>query len=145
MKSMRAFDQVLTDLGIEDIGDRLIGSPERKVISGGQRKRVNIAMELLSDPSVLFLDEPTSGLSSYDAFRWSSLLRRLADGGKTIICTIHQPSIDIFKEFDALMMVARDKGDQRGNARAISDRRIRTRSSSSTPRPQRGAGIARGR
>ncbi len=106
--------QVLKDLGIEDIGDRLIGSPERKVISGGQRKRVNIAMELLSDPSVLFLDEPTSGLSSYDAAQVVRLLRRLADSGKTIICTIHQPSVDIFKEFDSLIMVARDKGDNAG-------------------------------
>jgi ABC-type multidrug transport system ATPase subunit/pSer/pThr/pTyr-binding forkhead associated (FHA) protein len=106
--------QVLTDLNIDDIGDRLIGSPERKVISGGQRKRVNIAMELLSDPSTLFLDEPTSGLSSYDAAQVVHLLRRLADSGKTIICTIHQPSVDIFKEFDALMLVARDKGDNAG-------------------------------
>lgn len=107
-------EQVLRDLNIEDIGNRLIGSPERKVISGGQRKRVNIAMELLSDPSVLFLDEPTSGLSSYDAYQVMSLLRRLADTGKTIICTIHQPSIDIFKQFDSLLMVARDKGDNAG-------------------------------
>jgi ABC transport system ATP-binding/permease protein len=106
--------QVLSDLNIDDIGNRLIGSPERKVISGGQRKRVNIAMELLSDPSVLFLDEPTSGLSSYDADQVVKLLRRLADGGKTIVCTIHQPSIDIFKEFDSLLMVARDKGDNAG-------------------------------
>jgi ABC transport system ATP-binding/permease protein len=110
----RRIHQVLADLNIDDIGDRLIGSPERKVISGGQRKRVNIAMELLSDPSVLFLDEPTSGLSSYDAAQVVQLLRRLADNGKTIICTIHQPSADIFKEFDALMMVARDKGDNAG-------------------------------
>lgn len=106
--------EVLKDLGIEDIGDRLIGSPERKVISGGQRKRVNIAMELLSDPSVLFLDEPTSGLSSFDAYQVTSMLRRLADKGKTIVCTIHQPSIDIFRQFDSLMMVARDKGDNAG-------------------------------
>jgi ABC-type multidrug transport system ATPase subunit/pSer/pThr/pTyr-binding forkhead associated (FHA) protein/ABC-type multidrug transport system permease subunit len=106
--------KVLTDLNIDDIGNRLIGSPERKVISGGQRKRVNIAMELLSDPSVLFLDEPTSGLSSYDAHQVVKLLRQLADGGKTIVCTIHQPSVDIFKEFDSLMMVARDKGDNAG-------------------------------
>ena len=105
---------VLSELNIDDIADRLIGSPERKVISGGQRKRVNIAMELLSDPSVLFLDEPTSGLSSYDAAQVVQLLRRLADGGKTVICTIHQPSVDIFKDFDSLMMVARDKGDNAG-------------------------------
>jgi ABC-type multidrug transport system ATPase subunit/pSer/pThr/pTyr-binding forkhead associated (FHA) protein len=110
----RRIRQVLIDLNIDDIGDRLIGSPERKVISGGQRKRVNIAMELLSDPSVLFLDEPTSGLSSFDAAQVVQLLRRLANGGKTIICTIHQPSTDIFREFDALMMVARDKGDNAG-------------------------------
>jgi ABC-type multidrug transport system ATPase subunit len=106
--------QVLKDLNIDDIGDRLIGSPERKVISGGQRKRVNIAMELLSDPSVLFLDEPTSGLSSYDAYQVMRMLRRLADSGKTVFCTIHQPSIDIFREFDSLIMVARDKGDNAG-------------------------------
>jgi len=106
--------QVLQDLNIDDIGDRLIGSPERKVISGGQRKRVNIAMELLSDPSALFLDEPTSGLSSYDAAQVIRLLRRLADSGKTIICTIHQPSVDIFKDFDSLIMVARDKGENAG-------------------------------
>ena len=106
--------QVLKDLNIEDIGNRLIGSPERKVISGGQRKRVNIAMELLSDPSVLFLDEPTSGLSSYDAYQVMKVLRRLADSGKTVFCTIHQPSVDIFREFDSLLMVARDKGDNAG-------------------------------
>jgi ABC transport system ATP-binding/permease protein len=106
--------QVLKDLNIDDIGGRLIGSPERKVISGGQRKRVNIAMELLSDPSVLFLDEPTSGLSSYDAYQVMRLLRRLADSGKTVFCTIHQPSLDIFREFDSLLMVARDKGENAG-------------------------------
>lgn len=106
--------QVLRDLNIDDIAGRLIGSAERKVISGGQRKRVNIAMELLSEPSILFLDEPTSGLSSYDAYQVVRLLRRLADCGKTIICTIHQPSVDIFKEFDSLLMVARDKGETPG-------------------------------
>jgi ABC-type multidrug transport system ATPase subunit len=110
--------QVLTDLGIDDIGDRQIGSPEMKVISGGQRKRVNIAMELLSDPNVLFLDEPTSGLSSYDALQVIRLLRRLATSGKTVILTIHQPSLDIYKEFDNLIMVSRDKGQ--GTSGALS-------------------------
>lgn len=105
---------VLTDLGIQDIMDRQIGSPERKVLSGGQRKRVNIAMELMSDPEIIFLDEPTSGLSSHDAEQVVKLLRRLADSGKTIIATIHQPSLDIYKLFDNLLMVARDKGDNPG-------------------------------
>jgi len=107
-------EKVLRELDILDIVDREIGSPEKKVLSGGQRKRVNVAMELLSDPDVLFLDEPTSGLSSYDAEQVIKLLRRLADSGKTIITTIHQPSLDIYKQFDNLLMMARDKGNKPG-------------------------------
>jgi ABC-type multidrug transport system ATPase subunit/predicted component of type VI protein secretion system len=106
----RRIQKVLTDLGIEDIAKRQIGSPEMKVISGGQRKRVNIAMELLSDPNVLFLDEPTSGLSSYDALQVVRHLRGLANQGKTVVLTIHQPSVDIYREFDNLIMVSRDRG-----------------------------------
>jgi ABC-type multidrug transport system ATPase subunit len=109
---------VLTRLNIDDIADRQIGSPEKKVISGGQRKRLNIAMELLSDPNVLFLDEPTTGLSSYDAFQVVKVLRQLADTGKTVVLTIHQPSIDIFKVFDNLAMVSRDKGSKNSGALA---------------------------
>ncbi len=109
---------VLSKLNIDDIAARRIGSPERKVISGGQRKRLNIAMELLSDPNVLFLDEPTTGLSSYDAYQVIKVLRQLADAGKTVVLTIHQPSIDIFKEFDNLVMVARDKGSNNSGALA---------------------------
>ncbi len=110
--------RVLTDLNIDDIGQRQIGSPEKKVISGGQRKRVNIAMELLSEPNVLFLDEPTSGLSSYDALQVVRLLHRLAGDGKTIILTIHQPSLDIYQQFDNLIMVSRDKGSSSSGALA---------------------------
>src|SRR5436190_14235029 len=65
-------------------------------------------MELLSDPLVLFLDEPTSGLSSRDAFNVMQLLRRLADSGKTILLTIHQPSLDVFKLMDSLALVSKD-------------------------------------
>lgn len=110
----RRIETVLNDLGVADIIDREIGSPEKKVLSGGQRKRVNVAMELMSDPDVIFLDEPTSGLSSYDAEQVIFLLRRLADNGKTIVATIHQPSLEIYKRFDNLLMVARDKGDNPG-------------------------------
>jgi ABC-type multidrug transport system ATPase subunit len=101
---------ILDALGILDKKNSLIGSPERKVLSGGQRKRVNIALELISDTPVLFLDEPTSGLSSYDAAGVVELLKRLSQQGKTIVATIHQPSLDVFRKFDNLIMISRDAG-----------------------------------
>ena len=103
-------DSILEQLGILDKKNTLIGSPEQKVLSGGQRKRVNIAMELITDTPVLFLDEPTSGLSSYDAEGVVDLLKRLAGQGKTIITTIHQPSVDVYRKFDNLIMISRDRG-----------------------------------
>jgi ABC-type multidrug transport system ATPase subunit len=103
-------DKVLNNLGISDKKDTIIGSPEKKVLSGGQRKRVNIALELINDTPVIFLDEPTSGLSSYDAENVVILLKKLAADGKTIITTIHQPSLDVFKQFDNLIMISRDRG-----------------------------------
>ena len=107
-------EKVLRDLGIPDKIDTVIGSPERKTLSGGQRKRVNIALELITDTPVLFLDEPTSGLSSYDAESVVDLLKELSKSGKTIITTIHQPSLKVYKQFDDLLMVSRDKGDSPG-------------------------------
>lgn len=103
-------DKILDALGILDKKDTLIGSPEKKVLSGGQRKRVNIAMELITDTPVLFLDEPTSGLSSYDAEGVVDVLKNLAREGKTIITTIHQPSVDVYRKFDNLIMISRDRG-----------------------------------
>ena len=103
-------DKVLTSLGIQDKKNTIIGSPERKVLSGGQRKRVNIAMELIAAAPVIFLDEPTSGLSSYDAENVVQVLKKLSKEGTTIVTTIHQPSLDIFKQFDALIMISRDRG-----------------------------------
>jgi ABC-type multidrug transport system ATPase subunit/ABC-type multidrug transport system permease subunit len=100
--------KVLVDLDIEHTQNVLIGSPQKKGISGGQRKRVNLAMELLTDPSLLFLDEPTSGLSSEDALSVMKVLRNLADSGKTILLTIHQPSLEIFQLLDNLVVVSRD-------------------------------------
>lgn len=99
---------VLCKLGLEGTEDVLIGSPEKKGISGGQRKRVNLAMELLTDPLVLFLDEPTSGLSSEDALLVMKLLRDLANAGKTILLTIHQPSLEVFRLMDNLALIAKD-------------------------------------
>ncbi|MGA3370345.1 MAG: FHA domain-containing protein [Terracidiphilus sp.] len=107
-------EKVLYDLGIPDKIDTVIGSPEKKTLSGGQRKRVNIALELITDTPVLFLDEPTSGLSSYDAESVVDLLKSLSKTGKTILTTIHQPSLRVYKQFDDLLMVSRDKGDRPG-------------------------------
>ena len=103
-------DKVLEGLGIPDKKNTVIGSPEKKVLSGGQRKRVNIAMELINDTPVIFLDEPTSGLSSYDAEGVIQMLKALSKEGKTIITTIHQPSTEIFRQFDGLIMIGRDRG-----------------------------------
>jgi ABC-type multidrug transport system ATPase subunit len=108
----RRIDRVLRQLGIAHIRDSLIGTPTRKVVSGGERKRVNVAMELLNDPPVLFLDEPTSGLSSEDALSVMQCLRELAREGRTILLTIHQPSRDVFRLMDNLAVVARDAGSR---------------------------------
>jgi ABC-type multidrug transport system ATPase subunit/pSer/pThr/pTyr-binding forkhead associated (FHA) protein len=91
------------------IQHRLIGYPGKKGVSGGQRKRVNVAMELLSDPTVLFLDEPTSGLSSTDARNVIKSLRDLANKGKTIVVTIHQPGYDVYEKFHCLAMMSNHK------------------------------------
>jgi len=107
--------KVLEQLRMVDKKDTIIGSAERKTLSGGQRKRVNIALELINDTPVLFLDEPTSGLSSYDAESVIELLKDLSKQGKTIITTIHQPSVHIYKQFDDLIMVNRDQGGKTGS------------------------------
>lgn len=101
--------RVLEQLGLHGIEDTRIGTPERRGISGGERKRVNVAMELVTDPSVLFLDEPTSGLSSEDALTVVKVLRALADSGKTVIVTIHQPSREVFELFNQIVVVGRDQ------------------------------------
>jgi len=84
----------------------VIGSPSKKGISGGERKRTAIAMELVSNPSVLLLDEPTSGLDTFTAFRIVALLRRLAHRyGRTVVATLHQPSSEIFHMIDDLYVL----------------------------------------
>jgi len=98
--------RVVADVGLTEKIDDLIGDAVKKTLSGGQRKRVNLAMELLSEPWVLFLDEPTSGLSSLDARTVIELLRKIADNGRTVIVTIHQPSIDVYSQFNLLAMIS---------------------------------------
>ncbi|MFH0880204.1 MAG: ATP-binding cassette domain-containing protein [Lentisphaerota bacterium] len=96
---------LLTDLGQAEAADLRVGSPLQKTISGGQRKRLNIALELIREPTVLFVDEPTSGLSSADSEIVMSLLKEQASRGKLVFVVIHQPSSKIFRMFDALWVL----------------------------------------
>lgn len=98
-------DSLLADLGLTETKDLKVGSPLEKTISGGQRKRLNIALELIREPSVLYVDEPTSGLSSRDSENIMDLLKELSLKGKLIFVVIHQPSSDIFKMFDKLQIL----------------------------------------
>src|SRR6056297_1820347 len=100
-----AVETVLENLGLLEISDIQVGSPLNKKISGGQRKRLNIALELIREPAVLFLDEPTSGLSSRDSENILDLLKELTLKGKLVFVVIHQPSSDIFKMFDRLLIL----------------------------------------
>ena len=100
--------KTLTDLDLMDIKDLKVGNPINKFISGGQRKRLNIGLELMREPSLLFVDEPTSGLSSTDSWNIIRLLKEQTIKGKLVIANIHQPSSDVFKMLDKLWVL--DKG-----------------------------------
>jgi ABC-type multidrug transport system ATPase subunit len=96
----RLVTETLRSLKIEQIRGKRIGSAEQKVISGGERKRVSIAHEIIMKPALLFLDEPTSGLSAEDAANVMGLLRDLTGRGTTIVVSIHQPSSEIYRKLD---------------------------------------------
>ncbi len=97
--------EVLENLGLDHRKDLRVGNALEKTISGGQRKRLNIALELIREPAVLFLDEPTSGLSSRDSENVIDLLKELSLKGKLIFVVIHQPSSDIYKMFDKMIIM----------------------------------------
>ena len=102
---VRRVTALLEDLGQADTAHQKVGSPLQATISGGQRKRLNIALELIREPPVLFVDEPTSGLSSADSDLVMSLLKQQAVRGKLVFVVIHQPSSKIFRTFDALWVL----------------------------------------
>lgn len=98
-------EEVLRSVGLSECKELRVGSVLDKTISGGQRKRLNIALELIRESKVLFVDEPTSGLSSRDSEMIMDLLKELTLRGKLIFVVIHQPSSDIFKMFDRLFLL----------------------------------------
>jgi len=106
-KIIESVNQTLIDLELEEVRDLKVGNPLKKIISGGQRKRVNIALELLREPTILFIDEPTSGLSSIDSEVVMNLLKQQTYKGKLVVVNIHQPGSDLYKMFDKVMIMDR--------------------------------------
>jgi ABC-type multidrug transport system ATPase subunit/ABC-type multidrug transport system permease subunit len=102
-------DDLIAQLRLEKTVDTIVGDSKVQGISGGERRRLSIACELVSSPSLIFLDEPTSGLDSTAATSLIEVLRSLADAGKTIIAVIHQPSQHVFAAFDDLLLVSEGK------------------------------------
>ncbi|XP_010917903.1 ABC transporter G family member 22 [Elaeis guineensis] len=105
-KEERAMD-VIYELGLERCQDTMIGGSFVRGVSGGERKRVCIGNEIIINPSLLFLDEPTSGLDSTTALRTIQMLHDIAEAGKTVVTTIHQPSSRLFHKFDKLILLGR--------------------------------------
>ncbi|XP_054447732.1 broad substrate specificity ATP-binding cassette transporter ABCG2 [Pteronotus mesoamericanus] len=97
---------VIQELGLAKVADSKVGTQFTRGVSGGERKRTSIGMELITDPSILFLDEPTTGLDASTANAVLSLLKRMSKQGRTIIFSIHQPRYSIFKLFDSLTLLA---------------------------------------
>jgi ABC-type multidrug transport system ATPase subunit len=107
-KIEQIIEQALVDFDLVEARDLVVGNPLKKILSGGQRKRLNIALELMREPSILFVDEPTSGLSSADSEKVMYLLKRQCLKGKLVFANIHQPASDIYKLFDRIIVM--DKG-----------------------------------
>mmetsp|Transcript_8772 Transcript_8772/g.16344 ORF Transcript_8772/g.16344 Transcript_8772/m.16344 type:complete len:652 (-) Transcript_8772:2368-4323(-) len=102
-------DELIVSLGIEHVQHTYCGSALVRGLSGGEKKRVAIGVELVTNPKILFLDEPTSGLDSYSSWKVVCILSALAKSGCACLCTIHQPSSEIFNVFDKVMLLARGK------------------------------------
>ncbi|KAM7533214.1 hypothetical protein Aperf_G00000125855 [Anoplocephala perfoliata] len=109
-------DALITKLGLTSVADVKIGSALVRGISGGERKRTNIGIELITDPSVMFLDEPTTGLDTYTASKLMRLLKRLTADGKTIIASIHQPNSSIYRQFDSVTLLCNGRAIYHGPA-----------------------------
>ncbi|XP_067909359.1 broad substrate specificity ATP-binding cassette transporter ABCG2-like [Heterodontus francisci] len=110
-------DLIISQLGLTKVSDSKVGTELIRGVSGGERKRTHIGMELITDPPVLFLDEPTTGLDSNTAKSVLMLLKRLSRCGRTIIFSIHQPRYFIFKLFDSLTLLANGRMVYHGPAK----------------------------
>ncbi|KAH6801487.1 ABC-2 and Plant PDR ABC-type transporter family protein [Perilla frutescens var. hirtella] len=106
-QKMAFVDEVMDLVELDNLKDAIVGIPGVTGLSTEQRKRLTIAVELVANPSIIFMDEPTSGLDARAAAIVMRTVRNTVDTGRTVVCTIHQPSIDIFESFDELLLMKR--------------------------------------
>ncbi|KAI8616157.1 ABC-2 type transporter-domain-containing protein [Chytriomyces sp. MP71] len=118
---MEAVENTIKLLNLEKCANTIIGNSTIKGVSGGERKRCAMAMEIITNPSVLYLDEPTSGLDTFTAYSVVSTLKNLALTGRTVIATIHQPSSEIYHLFDDLLLMAAGEIIYAGPAKSALD------------------------
>lgn len=102
-------ETMLAELGLSRCADTIVGGPLLKGISGGERKRTSVGVELIVKPSLVFLDEPTSGLDSYSALQIVQVLKKVANAGASVLFTIHQPSSEVFNSFDNIILMNRGR------------------------------------
>jgi ABC-type multidrug transport system ATPase subunit len=102
-------EQVMDLVELNPLRDSIVGLPSVTGLSTEQRKRLTIAVELVANPSIIFMDEPTSGLDARAAAIVMRTVRNTVDTGRTVVCTIHQPSIDIFEAFDEVLLPSSSK------------------------------------
>ncbi|KAL7711478.1 ABC transporter [Entamoeba marina] len=106
---LRVVNEIMEILNLKHIENTVIGDDATRGISGGEKKRVSIGCELVTNPSVLYLDEPTTGLDAFGSLSVVDLLQKLSRRGTTIVCTIHQPRALVFEKFDKIIMLSKGR------------------------------------
>lgn len=99
-------ETIIKEMGLGDCAENKIGNWHLRGISSGEKKRLSISLEMVTDPLILLLDEPTTGLDSASAFFVARALRNIADEGRIVICSVHQPSSEVFDLFDDLLLLS---------------------------------------
>ena len=113
--------RMITELGLTTCADTIVGGALIKGISGGERKRTSVGVELVVKPALVFLDEPTSGLDSFSAVQLCQVLKKVASAGSSVLFTIHQPSSEIFNSFDHLILMNRGRVMYQGPVSHVSE------------------------
>lgn len=112
-------NRMLEELGLTNCSNTIVGAELVKGISGGERKRTSVGVELVTRPAVLFLDEPTSGLDSFSAVQLCQVLKKVAAAGSSVLFTIHQPASEIFNSFDGLILMNKGRVMYQGSVTGV--------------------------